>query len=134
MFCHSRNGGGHFLQRLTVYFFRLSCACATFLGNVFKARNLGAGVQGNSRVPNVTARSNPRVSDYQLNINHGFTVNAGAHDASHQAGFSGGGWKRVVAAVVCLIEAFSDAVVGSTLELSFATCVGVAVTLAQLQT
>ena len=104
---------------------------------------MGAGVQGNIWVANVTTKSNPCVSDYQLGILHGLAVN----DVSHWVGLwgggggrggggggrgSGGGWKRVEAAVVRLIKAFPNTVVGSTLEPPLATCVAVAVALTQL--
>ena len=118
---------------MTVHLFRLSCAGTNLLGNVVKARYLGAGIQGNSRVADVTAKSNPCVSDYQLGILHGFTVNAGARVVSHRVGFLGGRWKRVVAAVVRQIEALTKAVVGSTLEPSLAICVVVTVTFTNLQ-
>ena len=121
---------------MTVHLFRLSCAGTNLLGNVVKARNLGAGIQGNSGVADVTAKSNPCVSDYQLGILHGFTVNAGARVVSHRVGFLGGGSrsrKRVVATVVRQIEALTNTVVGSTLEPSLAICVVVTVTFTNLQ-
>ena len=120
---------------MTVHLFRLSCAGTNLLGNVVKARYLGAGIQGNSRVADVTAKSNPCVSDYQLGILHGFTVNAGARVVSFRVGFLGGSCsrKRVVAAVVRQIEALTNTVVGSTLEPSLAICVVVTVTFINLQ-